>query len=98
MTCKHIELLIPYKHLKEGYWFINIIIVRKASSYWARGVRHIYSFKTSIDLVITYNGFMSLVKILRLAISLIAKHCILKGDVAVYNIFIVIEIIIKDIR
>jgi hypothetical protein len=35
---------------------------------------------------------------LRLAISLTAKHRILKGDVAVYNIFIIIEIIIKDIR
>jgi hypothetical protein len=34
---------------------------------------------------------------LRLVISLTAKHCILKGDVAVYNIFIIIEIIIKDI-
>jgi hypothetical protein len=34
---------------------------------------------------------------LRLVISLIAKHYILKGDVAVYNIFIIIEIIIKDI-
>ena len=32
-----------------------------------------------------------------LAISLTAKHYILEGDVAVYNIFIVIEIIIKDI-
>jgi hypothetical protein len=34
---------------------------------------------------------------LRLVISLIAKHRILKRDVAVYNIFIVVEIIIKDI-
>jgi hypothetical protein len=34
---------------------------------------------------------------LRLAISLTAKYRILKGDVAVYNIFIIIEIIIKDI-
>jgi hypothetical protein len=97
ITCKYIKLLIPYKHLKEGRRFIDIIIVRKASSYWARGVRYIYSFKTSIDLVIAYNGFISLVKMLRLVISLIAKHRILKGDVAVYNIFIIVEIIIKDI-
>jgi hypothetical protein len=34
---------------------------------------------------------------LRLVISLTAKHRILKEDVAVYNIFIIIEIIIKDI-
>jgi hypothetical protein len=34
---------------------------------------------------------------LSLAISLIAKHRILKGDVAIYNVFIIIEIIIKDI-
>jgi hypothetical protein len=40
---------------------------------------------------------MSLVKVLPLAISLIAKHRILEGDVAVYNIFIIVEIIIKDI-
>jgi hypothetical protein len=40
---------------------------------------------------------MSLVKMLCLAISLTAKHCILEGDVAVYDIFIIIEIIIKDI-
>jgi hypothetical protein len=90
-------LLIPYKHLKEGRWFINITTIRKASSYWARGVRHIYGFKTSIDLVVTYNRFISLVKILCLAISLTAKHYILEGDVAVYNIFIVVEIMIKDI-
>jgi hypothetical protein len=32
-----------------------------------------------------------------LAISPIAKYYILKGDVAIYNIFIIIEIIIKDI-
>jgi hypothetical protein len=97
ITYKHIELLIPYKHLKEGRRFIDITTIRKASSYWARGVGHIHSFKTSIDLVVAYNGFMSLVKMLRLAISLTAKHRILKGDVAVYNIFIVVEIIIKDI-
>jgi hypothetical protein len=40
---------------------------------------------------------MSLVKMLLLAISLIAKHRILEGDVAVYNIQIIIEFIIKDI-
>jgi hypothetical protein len=40
---------------------------------------------------------MSLVKMLCLAISLTAKYRILEGDVAVYNIFIVVEIIIKDI-
>jgi len=40
---------------------------------------------------------MSLVKMLLLAISLAAKHRILKGDVAVHNIRIVIEFIIKDI-
>jgi hypothetical protein len=90
-------LLIPYKHLKEGRWFINITTIRKASSYWARGVGHIYGFKTRIDLVVTYNRFISLVKILCLAISLTAKHYILEGDVAVYNIFIVVEIMIKDI-
>jgi hypothetical protein len=32
-----------------------------------------------------------------LAISLIAKHCILKGDIAIYNVVIVVEIVIKDI-
>ena len=97
MTCKYIELLILYKYLEEGRRILDIITVRKASSYWARGVGYIHSFKTSIDLVIAYNGFISLVKMLRLAISLIAKHRILKEDVAVYNIFIIIEIIIKDI-
>jgi hypothetical protein len=40
---------------------------------------------------------MSLVKMLLLAISLIAKHRVLEGDVAVYNIRIIIEFIIKDI-
>jgi hypothetical protein len=34
---------------------------------------------------------------LYLVISLIAKHCILKGDIAIYNILIIIKIIIKDI-
>jgi hypothetical protein len=34
---------------------------------------------------------------LLLAISLIAKHRILKGHVAVYNIRIIIEFIIKDV-
>jgi hypothetical protein len=34
---------------------------------------------------------------LYLAISLIAKHYILKGDIAIYNIVIIIEIVIKDI-
>jgi hypothetical protein len=34
---------------------------------------------------------------LSLAISLIAKYRILKGDVAIYNVFIIIEIVIKDI-
>jgi hypothetical protein len=34
---------------------------------------------------------------LLLAISLITKHYILKGDIAIYNVFIIIEIIIKDI-
>jgi hypothetical protein len=32
-----------------------------------------------------------------LAISLIAKHYILKGDIAIYNVIIIIEIVIKDI-
>ena len=32
-----------------------------------------------------------------LAISLTTKYYILKGDVAIYNVLIVIEIIIKDI-
>jgi hypothetical protein len=97
MTCEYVELLIPYKHLKEGRWFIDITTVRKASSYWARGVGHIHGFKTGINLVVAYNGFISLVKMLCLAISLTVKHCILEGDVAVYDIFIVVEIIIKDI-
>jgi hypothetical protein len=34
---------------------------------------------------------------LLLAISLATKHRILKGDVAIYNVFIIIEIVIKDI-
>jgi hypothetical protein len=34
---------------------------------------------------------------LPLAISLTAKYHILKGDVAIYDVFIVVEIIIKDI-
>jgi hypothetical protein len=40
---------------------------------------------------------MSLVKVLSLAISLIAKYYIFEGDIAIYNVFIIIEIIIKDI-
>jgi len=32
-----------------------------------------------------------------LAIGLITKHYIFKGDIAIYNVFIVIEIVIKDI-
>jgi hypothetical protein len=32
-----------------------------------------------------------------LAISLIAKYCVLKGDVTIYNVVIIIEIVIKDI-
>jgi hypothetical protein len=40
---------------------------------------------------------MSLVKMLCLAISLTAKHYILEGDIAIYNVVIVIEIVIKDI-
>jgi hypothetical protein len=32
-----------------------------------------------------------------LAISLTAKHYILEGDIAIYNVVIVIEIVIKDI-
>lgn len=95
--CKHIKLLIPYKHLKEGRRFLDIITVRKASSYWARGVGHIHGFKIGINLVIAYNGFMSLIKMLCLAISLIAKHYILDGDIAIYNVLVVIEIIVKDI-
>ena len=98
MTSKHVELLIPYKYLKEGRWILDITTIRKASSHWARGVGHIYGFKIGIDLVIAYNGFMSLVKMLCLAISLIAKHRILKGDVTIYNVLIVIEIVVKDIR
>jgi hypothetical protein len=34
---------------------------------------------------------------LPLAISLTVKHRILKEDIAIYNVFIIIEIIIKDI-
>jgi hypothetical protein len=77
---------------------MDITTIRQASSYWARGVRYIHGFKSGIDLVVAYNRFISLVKMLCLAISLTAKYRILKEDVAVYNIFIVIEIIIKDIR
>jgi hypothetical protein len=40
---------------------------------------------------------MSLVKMLLLAIGLTVKHCILKGDVTIHNVFIIIEIVIKDI-
>jgi hypothetical protein len=97
ITCKYIELLIPYKHLEEGRRFLDIITIRKTSSHWARRVGHIHGLKININLVITYNRFISLVKMLPLAISLIAKHYILKGDVAIYNVFIIIEIIIKDI-
>jgi hypothetical protein len=97
MTCKYVELLIPYKHLEEGRRILDITTIRKASSYWARRIGHIYGLKISINLVVTHDGFMSLVKMLLLAISLIAKHRILKGHVAVYNIRIVIEFIIKDV-
>ena len=97
MACEHVELLIPYKHLEERRWFLDITTVRKASSHWARGVGHIHGLKTGIDLVIAYDGFMSLVKMLPLAISLTAKHRILEGDVAIHNVFIVVEIVIKDI-
>jgi hypothetical protein len=96
MTCKYIELLILYKYLEEGRRILDIITVRKASSYWARRIGHIYGLKISINLVITYNRFMSLVKILLLVISLAAKHRILKGHVAVYDIRI-IEFMIKDV-
>jgi hypothetical protein len=97
MTCKHIELLISYKHLEEGRRILDITTVRKASSYWARRIGHIYGLKININLVVTHNGFMSLVKILLLAISLTVKHRILKGHVAVYDIRIVIEFMIKDV-
>jgi len=97
MTYKHVELLISYKHLEEGRRVLDITTVRKASSYWARGVGHIYGLKIGINLIVTYNGFMSLVKMLSLTISLIAKYRILKGDVAVYDIRIVVELMIKDI-
>jgi hypothetical protein len=94
---KHIKLLISYKHLKEGRWFLNIITIRKASSYWVRGVRHIYSLKIGINLVVAYNRFISLVKMLCLVISFITKYYILKGYITIYNVFIVVEIIIKYI-
>jgi hypothetical protein len=34
---------------------------------------------------------------LPLVISLTAKHGIFKEDVAIYNVFIIVEIVIKDI-
>jgi hypothetical protein len=40
---------------------------------------------------------MSLVKVLLLVISFVTKHRILEGDVAIYDVFIVVEIVIKDI-
>jgi hypothetical protein len=88
-------LLIPYKHLEEGRQICGITTVRKASSYWARGVRHIYGFKTSIDLVIIYNIAMGLVKILGLGVSLVAKDGIFEGDVAIYNILVIVEVVVK---
>jgi hypothetical protein len=30
---QYIKLLIPYKYLKEGRWFLNITTIKKASSY-----------------------------------------------------------------
>jgi hypothetical protein len=63
----------------------------------ARRVGHIHSLKIGINLVFAHDGFMSLVKILSVAISLIAKRRILEGDVTVYDIRIVVEFIIKDL-
>ena len=54
-------------------------------------------FKININLIIIYNKFISLIKILYLTINLIIKYYIFKKDVIIYNIFIIIEIIIKDI-
>jgi hypothetical protein len=97
MSSKYIELFIAYKYSKERLWLFDFIIIRKSSSHQTRWIRYIYSFKIGIDLTVAYDGFMSLVKMLCLAISLTAKHCILEGDVAIYDVLIIVEIVIKDI-
>jgi hypothetical protein len=97
MSSKYIELFIAHEYGKERLWLFDFTIIRKSSSHQTRWIRHIHGFKIGIDLTIAYNGFISLVKMLCLAISLTAKHRILEGDVAIYDVFIVVEIVIKDI-
>jgi hypothetical protein len=98
MTCEHVELLIPYKHLKEGRRICGITTVRKASFHWARGVGYIYGFKTGIDLVVVYDIAMGLVKMLGLGVSLVAKDGIFEGDVAIYNVLVVVEVVVKLVQ
>jgi hypothetical protein len=87
--------------LRTNYLIIiltfNIIVIYKTSSQWTRGVRYIYWLKLVVKLATLYNRFVYLMEMFRLAVSLCTKYYIFKGYIAIYNLVIIIEVVIKNI-